>query len=131
MAGPEFRPYTVGMQKISIEALARQQLHAAVGAGGGRAADTVFGGHEKSLRQTVIGMLKGTSLGEHDNQDDATVYVLHGRIQLWVGDVCWEARTGDLLIVPDARHRFEVLEDSALLMSVAKRPYPPGQLSPG
>lgn len=118
------------MHKISIEALARQQLAAAVGAGGRRAADTVYGGHEKSLRQTVIGMLKGTYLGEHDNHDDATVYVISGRIRLWVGEDFWEARIGDLLIVPDARHSFEVLEDSALLMSVAKRPYPPGQLSP-
>lgn len=118
------------MTKISIKALALQQLHAAVDAGGGRAADTVYGGHEKSLRQTVIGMLKGTNLGEHDNQDDATVYVLHGRIQLRVGDVSWKARAGSLLIVPHARHSFEALEDSAVLMSVAKRPYPPGQLLP-
>ena len=75
-------------------------------------------------------MLKGGSLGEHDNQDDATVSVLRGQIRLWVGEDFWEAWTGDLLIVPAARHRFDVLEDSALLMSVAKRPYPPGQLSP-
>ncbi len=113
------------MQKISIEALVRKQLHAAIDAGGGRAADTVYGGHEKSLRQTVIGILKGSTLDEHDNLDDATVYVLHGRVRLWVDDVSWEGRTGDLLIVPAARHSFEVLEDSALLMSVAKRPYPP------
>jgi quercetin dioxygenase-like cupin family protein len=118
------------MVKISIKALARQQLHAAIEADGGRAADTVYGGHEKSLRQTVIGMLKGTVLGEHDNQDDATVYVLRGRVQLRVGDTTWNARAGSLLIVPHARHSFEALEDSAVLMSVAKRPYPPGQLSP-
>lgn len=121
--------YTGDMRKISIEALARQQLAAAVDAGGRRAADTVYGGHEKSLRQTVIGMLKGTYLGEHDNQDDATVYVIQGRIRLWVGDDFWEARIGDLLIVPNERHSFEVLEDSALLMTIAKRPYPPGQVS--
>lgn len=112
------------MQKISIEALARQQLHAALDAGGGRAADTVYGGHEKTLRQTVIGALEGTLLGEHDNQDDVTVYVISGRVRMWVGDDSWEGRIGDLLIVPPARHSFEVLEDSALLMSVAKRPYP-------
>lgn len=75
MAGSTF---TVGMKKISIEALARQQLNAAIDAGGGRPADTVYGGHEKSLRQTVIGISKVANLGEHDNQDDATVYVLHG-----------------------------------------------------
>ncbi|MGZ0212847.1 MAG: cupin domain-containing protein [Actinomycetales bacterium] len=112
------------MTKISIEALAHQQLKVAADAGGGRAAQTVYGGHEKSLRQTVIGMLKGTSLSEHDNQDDATVYVLYGRVRLRVGDDSWKARTGSLLIVPHARHSLEALEDSAVLMSVAKRPYP-------
>ncbi|EPR77140.1 hypothetical protein ADILRU_0520 [Leifsonia rubra CMS 76R] len=118
------------MTKISIEALALHQLHAAAEAGGGRASETVYGGHEKSLRQTVIGMLKGTSLGEHDNHDDATVYVLQGRIRLQIGKDSWNARPGSLLIVPHGRHSFEALEDSAILMSVAKRPYPPGQLLP-
>lgn len=118
------------MTKISVKALALQLLRAAADAGGGRAADTVYGGHEKSLRQTVIGMLKGTSLGEHDNQDDATVYVLEGRVRLRVGDDSWKARAGSLLIVPHARHTLEALEDSTVLMSVAKRPYPPGQLLP-
>lgn len=115
------------MTKISIEALAVRQLHAAAEAGGGRAADTVYGGHEKSLRQTVIGMIKGTVLNERGNQDDATVYVLQGHVQMRIGDDTWEARAGSLLIVPHGLHSFEALEDSAVLMSVAKRPYPPGQ----
>ncbi|MHB1064147.1 MAG: cupin domain-containing protein [Georgenia sp.] len=110
------------MQKISIEALARQQLKAARDAAGTRAADTVFGGHEKVLRQTVVGLVQGTHLGERENHDDATIYVLSGRVRLWAGEVSWEARTGDLLIVPDARHSLEAVEDSALLITVAKRP---------
>lgn len=108
------------MQKISLEALARQQLKAARDAGGQRAADTVFGGHEKVLRQTVVGMLAGTRIGERENHDEATIYVLAGRVRLWAGTVSWEARTGDLLIVPDARHSLEALEDSALLITIAK-----------
>ena len=75
-------------------------------------------------------MLEGTILGDHDNQDDATVYVLKGRVRLRVGDDTWKARAGSLLIMPNARHSLEALEDSAVLMSVAKRPYPPGQLLP-
>jgi hypothetical protein len=38
------------MQKISLEALARQQVHLAAAAGGGHTADTVYGGHEKPRR---------------------------------------------------------------------------------
>jgi hypothetical protein len=41
-------PNNDGMQKISLTALARQQVDRAAGAGGGHTADTVYGGHEKS-----------------------------------------------------------------------------------
>ena len=110
------------MQKISIEALARQQLAAAASASSGRAADTVYGGHEKVLRQTVIGMVKGTVLAEHENPGDATVFVVSGRVRLIVGEDSWQARTGDLLIVPNARHSLEAEEDAAILLTIAKRP---------
>ncbi len=110
------------MQKVSLTALAREQAERAAAVGGGRAADTVYGGHEKVLRQTVIGLKQGTRLAEHENPGEATVHVLHGRVRLIAGTESWEARTGDLLIVPDARHSLEALEDSAILLTVAKLP---------
>ncbi|MDN5900137.1 MAG: LuxR family transcriptional regulator [Brachybacterium sp.] len=114
-------------KKISIEALARQQIKAAYHAGGRRAAETVFGGHEKVLRQTVMGLLKGAEIGERGNLDEATIYVLEGRVQLWIGDDCWEARQGSLLILPEARHRLVAIMDSALLITVAKLSTDPDQ----
>jgi len=56
------------MQKISLEALARQQMKLAATAAGRHTADTVYGGHEKVLRQTVIGMIAGARLAEHENR---------------------------------------------------------------
>ena len=112
--------HTASMQRISLEALARQQIKQAATRGGGHTADTVFGGHEKILRQTVIGMIKGSHLGEHASPGDATIHVLSGRVRLIVGSDSWDGRAGDLLILPGERHSVEALEDCAFLLTVAK-----------
>jgi quercetin dioxygenase-like cupin family protein len=109
------------MQKVSIEALVREQF-AKAAANGRNAADTVVGGHERVLRQTVIAMLEGAELGEHENPGEATLYVLKGSVRLLSGDQQWDARTGDLLMIPNARHSVIALTDAALLLTVAKVP---------
>jgi quercetin dioxygenase-like cupin family protein len=108
------------MQKISLEALARQQMKLAATAAGRHTADTVYGGHEKVLRQTVIGMIAGSCLAEHENPGEATVLILQGRVRLSAADLSWEGTRGDLLIMPNNRHSLEALEDSAVLLPVAK-----------
>jgi quercetin dioxygenase-like cupin family protein len=108
------------MQKFSLQAMTRELLERAQGGSGGRAAATVIGGHEKVLRQTVIAMVKGAVLGEHENPGEASVHVLAGRVRLSAGKNSWEARQGDLLLVPGSSHSLEALEDSAVLLTVAK-----------
>ncbi len=109
------------MQRISLDALARQQMELAA-THSGHAADTVVGGHERVLRQTVIGLIEGAELAEHENPGEATVLVLHGRVRMSSGGQSWEGRAGDLLKVPDARHSLLALTDSAVLLTVAKLP---------
>ena len=108
------------MQKFSLQATARELLDRARHASGGRAANTVIGGHEKTLRQTVIAMVKGAVLREHENPGEASVYVLTGRVRLSAGQDSWDGRSGDLLVVPVSAHTLEALEDSAVLLMVAK-----------
>lgn len=67
------------MEKMSLTAMVRQQLSLAQNASSGRSAHTVYGGHEHVLRQTMIAMMAGQMLNEHENPGEATVHVLHGR----------------------------------------------------
>ena len=110
------------MQKLSLQAAGREQLAAATTASSGRSARTVYGGHEHVLRQTVIALIAGNSLAEHDNPGDATILVLSGRVRLTAGTVDWEGREGDLLLVPAARHSLLAVEDATVLLSVASKP---------
>jgi quercetin dioxygenase-like cupin family protein len=110
------------MQKLSLDALARELLKRATEAAGGRAAQTVVGGHERVLRQTVIAMVKDATLAEHANPGEASLHVLHGRVVLTAASQSWEGRDGDLIVIPDAPHSLQALQDSAVLLTVAKLP---------
>lgn len=113
------------MNKISLTAMAREQLEGAERASSGRSAHTVYGGHEHVLRQTVIAMVARQRLDEHNNPGEATVQVLHGRVRLIAGRDSWEGSTGDLIVVPDSRHSLEAIEASTILLTVAKLTTPP------
>ncbi|MEX1078285.1 MAG: cupin domain-containing protein [Homoserinimonas sp.] len=110
------------MQKSSLTALARELLEDALRSSSGRSARTVFGGHERVLRQTVIALAAGKTLAEHVNPGEATIYVLRGRVTLTAGPTSWHGMAGDHLIVPALPHRVDAIEDSAILLTVAKLP---------
>lgn len=112
------------MQKVSLIASARHHLEQARRASSGRSAETVFGGHEHHLRQTLIAIRSGEALSEHENPGEATVQVLVGRVLLRSGGAEWNGSPGDLLTVPDARHSLDSVEDCVILLTVATTPQP-------
>lgn len=112
----------MGMEPISLDTRARELLERAATASSGRAADTVHGGQEHALRQTLLALTAGTGLAEHESPGEATLLVLHGHVRLSSGETSWEGRSGDLLAIPDARHALDAVEDSAVLLTVVKRP---------
>lgn len=84
-------------------------------------AHIVFGGYERTLRQTLIALRAGSFLQEHENPGDAIVHVVQGRVALTCGDDAWDGLTGDLVVVPDAPHgwrRSRILLFSSRLPSI-------------
>ncbi|HLR83409.1 MAG TPA: cupin domain-containing protein [Nocardioidaceae bacterium] len=93
-----------------------QEAHA------GRAAHLLSGGPDSHLTQTVIAMRSGTSLSEHENPGEATVFVLEGEVRLTFDDGQTKSgRSGDILVIPDVRHGLDALLDSAILLTAVKR----------
>jgi quercetin dioxygenase-like cupin family protein len=73
------------------------------------------------MRQTALALLAGASLDEHENPGEATLQVLSGRVELRAAGDTREARTGDLIEVPQARHSVHALEDSIILLTAVPR----------
>lgn len=109
------------MQKVSLDAIAREQLESARRTDSARASTTVVGGHEHAMRQTVVALVAGASLSEHENPGEASLYVITGRVELCAGADSWQARAGDLVEIPPARHSLHAIEDSAVLLTAVPR----------
>lgn len=109
------------MKHTTLPDLVEEQLDKARVAGSGRAAVTVHGGREHDLRQTVIVLTEGRSLGEHESPGEATLQVLRGRVRLVAGEESWDGVAGDHLVIPPTRHDLTALTDAAVLLTVATR----------
>jgi quercetin dioxygenase-like cupin family protein len=108
------------MESISLINLAAEQLAEARQTRSGRAAQTLHGGHTHELRQTVVALLAGHELSEHDSPGQASLQVLQGHVQISAGDDAWDGRTGDYVVIPPQRHSLQAVDDSVVMLSVFK-----------
>lgn len=107
------------MSKRSLIALSRELLGQAATSPQGRHARTVYGGHERRLRQTLVALTAGSEMPEHNGPDEATLLVITGHVTLIADGTEWVGHEGDIIDVPQTRHSVTAHEDSAILLTVA------------
>lgn len=106
---------------LSLRAVGEKQLAEARSGPAGRAARTVYGGRERTLRQTVLALAGGNRLDDHENPGQATLLVLSGEVQLGTSTGAVTGTEGDFLIIPDERHNLAALTDAVVLLTVVAR----------
>jgi len=108
------------MDSISLKSLAEEKLAEARQAHSGRASHTIHGGHTHELRQTVMALLAGHELSEHDSPGQASLQVLQGHVRLNAGDDAWDGKAGDYVVIPAQRHSLQAVDDSVVMLTVFK-----------
>ena len=108
------------MESISLTALASEKLDEAGRSHSGRAAHTIHGGHTHELRQTVLALLAGHDLSEHESPGEATLQVLQGHVRLTTDGDAWDGTTGDYVAIPPERHALHAVQDSVIMLTVLK-----------
>lgn len=107
------------MSSINLLEIANAHLAEAHEAGNGRKSQTIHGGHERHLRQTLICLTEGHGLNEHESPGEATVQVLVGAIDFNVDGETVRLVAGDYYVIPPLRHSVDAATDAAFLLTVA------------
>jgi quercetin dioxygenase-like cupin family protein len=103
---------------VQVHELARDLLQRA-GAEPARRAGRTLPHPVDGLRQTVIALMAGASLGEHESPGPASLLVIRGRVRLVAGDDSVELAVHQFCPIPDRRHSMHAEDDSVVLLSVA------------
>jgi quercetin dioxygenase-like cupin family protein len=106
------------MSTADVHQLSAELLDRAARGSAHRAAST-FPHPVDGLRQTLIALLAGAELGEHESPGPASLLVLRGRVRLLAGAETVELGAHRFSPIPDRRHSLHADEDSVVLLSVA------------
>ncbi|MFI8519864.1 MFS transporter [Streptomyces sp. NPDC085481] len=100
---------------FDLGALADEHLAKARAAAHGRSAHVVV--HDGVLRQSVIALVSGMSLDEHNAPPAASLQVLRGRVELTASGRGEELAAGQLQMLPKERHGLTALDDAVVLLT--------------
>lgn len=98
-----------------LTALAEQHMSQARADPHGRSAHLFL--HDGPLRQSVIALLSGMELDEHNAPPAASWQVLRGRVRLSAASGDQELSTGQIHRITHERHSLRALEDSVVLLT--------------
>lgn len=110
---------TTAHDVLRLGLIADELQEAAGAAPAGRAARSLPVPPGGGLRQTVLALVAGARLQEHESPGAATLQVLRGRVRLAADVDRWELGELDLLAIPARRHGLEALTDAVVLLTVA------------
>jgi quercetin dioxygenase-like cupin family protein len=103
---------------VDIHALADELLDRAGSESARRAARTLPHPVD-GLRQTIIALMSGADLSEHESPGPASLLCIRGRVRLVAGDQTVEVGAHQLSPIPNRRHSLHADEDSVVLLNVA------------
>lgn len=85
-----------------------------------RAGRTLIPGAGAVLKQTLMALVAGEVLADHESPGSATLQVLVGAVRLTGGGDALELDTGDHVAIPPVRHGLVALEDAVVLITVGQ-----------
>lgn len=106
---------------VNLPHAAAELLQSAHSSPAGRAGRTLVTGAGAPLKQSLLALVAGRSLADHESPAAATLQVISGVVRLTGGaqhDV--ELHAGDHAAIPPLRHGLDALEDAVVLISVAQ-----------
>ncbi len=106
------------MSTVDLHQLSADLLDRAARGSAHRAASTLPHPVD-GLRQTLIALLAGAELGEHESPGPASLLVVRGRVRLLAGDQTVVVSSHEFTPIPERRHSLRADEDRVVLLSVA------------
>ncbi len=103
---------------VDLAAAGHELLQQAETLAAGRAARTLTPHAGADLKQTLLALRAGRTLGEHPSPGPATLQVLEGAMTLRSGDDVVAISAGGWVALPRERHDLEADRDTVALLTV-------------